>query len=377
MSRSCAIALAGLPPIERSLIEGALAQTASSLIPGAFIEADPARADLIIANADDAGTLNDIRTRTPRARVVLLGSSDQGTGWPLVLRPLRLQTLIEAARRQLAEPEARTADAQPVERESGWLRRFAKQTPAFPDTQPFPPDADDGFVQTRQFAPQPPAPEPPAPKLPLPPSQPGRAPLVDDFQPTRQFSHSVPSVTPSDWESEVAEWEQARPDRVTASSPIAPKAVETPPAPEPEPIEVNADTMPEPLPEPDRILLVGLPGPAPQGLTRLLEAEGFAVDFAGSPQAMTERLARHAYQTVVLIEVSLGAQAIRLCRHVQRHPGRSSADLRLVIVASHNGLISRLRAWFAGCHAWLPIPLNPSRLLGQLNTNRADRAQAA
>lgn len=377
MSRSCAIALAGLPPIERSLIEGALAQTASALIPGAFIEADPARADLIIANADDAGTLNDIRSRTPGARVVLLGSSDQGTGWPLVSRPLRLQALIEAARRQLAEPEARTADPQPVEREGGWLRRFGKQPPAFPDTQPFPPDAEDGFVQTRQFAPQPPAPEPPATKPPLPSSQPGRTMLVDDFQPTRQFSHSVPSVTPSDWESEVAEWEQARPERATTAAPAAPKTADPPPAAEPTPIETHADTVPEPLPEPDRILLVGLPGPAPQGLTRLLEAEGFAVDFAASPQAMTERLTRQAYQTVVLIEVSLGAQAIRLCRYIQQHPGRSSPDLRLVIVASHNGPISRLRAWFAGCHAWLPIPLNPSRLLGQLNTNRPDRTQAA
>lgn len=377
MSRSCAIALAGLPPIERSLIEGALAQTASVLIPGAFIEADPARADLIIANADDVGTLNDIRSRMPEARVVLLGSSDQGTGWPLVSRPLRLSALIEAARRQLAEPAGDTADAEPVERENGWLRRFGKQPRTFADTQPFPPDADDAFAQIRQSAPQHPTSKQPTPKQPVsPPPEP--VPMVDDFQPTRQFSHSVPSVTPSDWESEVAEWEQARPDRATAPTPVVPQSAEAPPAPDPDPpIEAPADTMPEPLPEPERILLVGLPGPAPQGLTRLLEAEGFAVDFATSPQAMTERLARQAYQTVVLIEVSLGAQAIHLCRHVQRHPGRSSADLRLVIVASHNGLISRLRAWFAGCHAWLPIPLNPSRLLGQLSANRTDRTQAA
>lgn len=370
MSRGCAIALVGLLPIERSQIEGALVQGSSGTIPGAFIEDDLDRADLIIVNAGDAQTVNALRNQRPAGRVVLLGHTDHGTGWLLVPRPLRLQALIEAARRQLAEPEARTVDTQPVERESGRLRRFGEQRPAFSDTQPFPPDADECFVQTRQFAPQQPAWELPALKEPS-PSSPGRAPLVDDFQPTRQFSHSVPSVTPSDWESEVAEWEQERPERATAPEADAPKAMKTPPAPEPEPIETPADTVPEPLPEPDRILLVGLPGPAPHGLTRLLEAEGFAVDFAASPQAMTERLARHAYQTVVLIEVSLGAQAIRLCRHVQQHPGRSSADLRLVIVASHNGLISRLRAWFAGCHAWLQIPLNPSQLLDELGVGRS------
>jgi len=377
MSRSCAIALVGLLPIERSQIEGALVQGSSGTIPGAFIEEDLDRADLIIANAGDAQAVNALRNQRPAGRVVLLGHTDHGTGWPLVMRPLSVHGLVDVARRQLAEPDRGTVDVQPMDRESGWLRRFAKQRPTFADTQPFPVDADDFSVQTRQFAPQPPAPEPPATKPPLPSSQPGRAMLVDDFQPTRQFSHSVPSVTPSDWESEVAEWEQARPERATTAAPAAPKAADPPPVAEPTPIETHADTVPEPLPEPDRVLLVGLPGPAPQGLTRLLEAEGFAVDFASSPQAMTERLTRQAYQTVVLIEVSLGAQAIRLCRYIQQHPGRSSPDLRLVIVASHNGLISRVRAWFAGCHAWLPIPLSPSRLLGQLNTNRTDRTQAA
>ena len=357
MSRGCAIALVGLLPIERSQIEGALVQGSSGTIPGAFIEDDLDRADLIIVNAGDAQTVNALRNQRPAGRVVLLGHTDHGTGWPLVMRPLSVHGLVDVARRQLAEPDRGTVDVQPMDRESGWLRRFAKQRPTFADTQPFPVDADDFSVQTRQFAPQPPAPEPPATKPPLPSSQPGRA--------------------MSDWESEVAEWEQARPERATTAAPAAPKAADPPPVAEPTPIETHADTVPEPLPEPDRILLVGLPGPAPQGLTRLLEAEGFAVDFASSPQAMTERLTRQAYQTVVLIEVSLGAQAIRLCRYIQQHPGRSSPDLRLVIVASHNGLISRVRAWFAGCHAWLPIPLNPSRLLGQLNTNRPDRTQAA
>ena len=138
MSRGCAIALVGLLPIERSQIEGALVQGSSGTIPGAFIEDDLDRADLIIVNAGDAQTVNALRNQRPAGRVVLLGHTDHGTGWLLVPRPLRLQALIEAARRQLAEPEARTVDTQPVERESGRLRRFGEQRPAFSDTPAVP-----------------------------------------------------------------------------------------------------------------------------------------------------------------------------------------------------------------------------------------------
>lgn len=378
MSRTCAIALAGLPPIERSLIEGALAQAAASLIPGAFIEADPTRADLIIANADDADTMTSIRTLALAGRVVLLGRSDHGTGWPLVARPLRLQALVEVARRQLEAPGGGAEISPPVAREGGWFRGFGEQQPAFSDTQPFAPDLEDGFAQTRQMEPFWPAPKPVA----VPPVPPASQNPPEEFQKTRQFSPSVPSVAPSDWESEVAEWESARSDPpavAVASVPSSPSPVATavPMAPEPDPAADHADTVPDVLAGVDRVLLVGLPGPAPEGLTRLLEAEGFPVDFAASPQVMTERLARNVYQYVVLIEVSLGTQAIRLCRHIQRHPGRSSPHVRLLIVASHNGLLDRARAWLAGCHAWLPIPLNPSRLLGYLNANRSGEKSAA
>jgi hypothetical protein len=94
MSRTCAIALAGLPPTERVLIAGALFPPSGSPIPGAFMASDPARAALVIANADDAAVVSALKAQMPAAGVVLLGHSDRGTGWPLVPRPLSLQALI-------------------------------------------------------------------------------------------------------------------------------------------------------------------------------------------------------------------------------------------------------------------------------------------
>ena len=45
------------------------------------------------------------------------------------------------------------------------------------------------------------------------------------------------------------------------------------------------------------------------------------------------------------------------------------ADLRVLIVASHRGLLSRIRAQFAGCSAWLTIPLKQAALIQYLQRN--------
>ena len=362
MHSSCAIALAGLLPIERALIEGALFQTPSGLIPGAVAETDPARADLIIANADNAAALKDLQALSPAGRVVLLGNSDQGTGWPVVPRPLRLQALVEVARRQLEQParqlppEDRLA---PAARGGGWLHRIGRPKAGFSDTQPYAQDGveEDGeFAQTRQFDPL-----SPPPALSRPPATPVAERPADGFAPTQHFSHSVPSVVPSDWEGEPGG---------------SPSSTDPPSDPDAGASDVGGDTVPAPLPDADRVLVVGHPGSAPAGLMRVLEGAGYPVDFAGSPEAVSDHLARQAYQFVVLIEVSLGPQALHLCRDIQHNHGRSPDSLRLLIVASHNGWFARMRAWFAGCNAWLPIPLNQSRLLTYLDANRAERARA-
>jgi len=236
-----------------------------------------------------------------------------------------------------------------------------------------PVDAEEGFAQTRQFAPESPQESPAAVSKGLLRREP------EDFEPTRQFSPSVPSVTPSDWENEVAEWETAQSDRPVEPMPRkgTQDAAFERPSEGPDSPDSDGDTLPAPLAAADRVLIVGLPGSAAAGLIRVLEGAGYDVDFAGSPEAVSRQLMQHAYQFAVLIEVSLGAKAISLCRDIQRNRGRSPPDLRLLIVANHRGLLSRMRAWFAGCNAWLPIPLDQPRLLKYLRDNGSVGARGA
>ena len=79
MPRPCPIALTGLTPTEQVLLEGALFQSAGNQLPGAVLEKNLERALLIIANADDADGVRALRARLPGARVLLVGTSDQGT----------------------------------------------------------------------------------------------------------------------------------------------------------------------------------------------------------------------------------------------------------------------------------------------------------
>ena len=219
MSRYCPIALAGLSPTERVLIEGALFPPSGSPIPGACLEPDPARARLIIASADDAVAVAALKARDLPGRVLLLGGSDRGTGWPYVVRPLRLHTVLELASRLLdAPPAAAATELEPASAapERRWLPRFAPRVAAFADTEPFAqldsPDARD-FAETRQL-------EPAGEASHFEATKPQGAPrwVMNDFQATQQFTHSIPSVTPPDWEAEVADWEEVQASRSTGGS---------------------------------------------------------------------------------------------------------------------------------------------------------------
>ncbi len=401
MSRSCSIALTGLSPTERVLIEGALFPPSGSPISGVFLEHDLAQAQLIIASADDSAAVAALKARDLPARVLLLGSSDRGTGWPVVSRPLRLHAVLEAIRRLLGPSAAapiREVEPKPAPAVRGWAQRFASGPAGFADTQPFLPqdlDGADDFGVTRQL-------DSPAEDFgatrqletahstagfpTLPPGLPGTGTDKDAFQSTQQFSHSVPSVAPSDWESEVAEWERTQTVKTAITRPLAPLTPPDPgdagvpvqPDPPPPRTGAEASSPPEPgakaavaAPDAteDRILVVGLPGNAANGLIKTLRHSGFTVDFAEGAQAALDLMGQRPFRFVILIEVSLGPQAIPLCRTLQEARGLSPADMRVLIVASHRGLLSRIRAQFAGCSAWLTIPLKQAALIQYLQRN--------
>ena len=100
------IALFGLSPTERVLLSEALFPEGGSPIPGAVQVDSPLDAWLVIADARNADALRTLQHDAPQAKVLLLGTSDAGTGWPVIARPLRLHAVIEAAKLMLVHAEA-------------------------------------------------------------------------------------------------------------------------------------------------------------------------------------------------------------------------------------------------------------------------------
>ncbi len=418
MTRPCPIALTGLTPTEQVLLEGALFQSASNQLPGAVLEKDLTRALLIIANADDALAVRVLRARLPAARVLLVGASDQGTGWPVVSRPLRLHAVLEAVRRALAPVLERREhppepDAETRARPGGWLRRLTGDSPGFLATQPFMSkdgsDHDD-FEQTHQHEPtaaqrsyeatQPVSAFRAGATQPLSAgrfeatqafaARPGKKATAaydaePDFASTEQIEREIPSVLPSNWENEVAEWEAelaTRAGRVganpaSASNDIHPttrsndllRGFAPTDALPLEPAQVAKAGVARPVDGtagPDsagRVLVVGAPGPATGGLLTTLRSAGFTADFADNAALALQSVGAQAYRVVFLIEVTLGEGAITLCRAIRARPGVPRPAPRIAIVAAHRSLLSRIRASFAGSSAWMTIPLDRAALV--------------
>lgn len=349
MSRSCAIALVGLSPTEQVLLEGALFPLTGSPIPGAYLERDLAQAHLVIAGADDAAAVSALKARALPGQVLLLGNSDMGTGWPLVARPLRLHAVTAEARRVLALPHRRVDvahEARPAAHLAGGDRHAGApsgfeatrpvglldvgDTPDFESTRPHGAGVEPGKSVS------------------------ARREVEAEIQASRPGDDSLPSVVPSDWEAEVAVWEDLRASHATGADPqlgaAAPEGTDHPGG-------------PASLESSRRILMVGLPGTAANELMKTLGAAGFETDLAEGREAAFRFLAQRHYGFVFVIEVSLGPAAIPMCQSI--HAARAAAPpaMHLVIVASHNKWLPRLRARLAGCEAWMPIPLKQAALV--------------
>jgi len=96
MYHPCRLALVGLPPAERTLLEDLFLQDLQRGN-GYALVGDLEQADLIITNADDVHGVRTLQTRRLPAVVLLIGESDAGTGWPVLSRPIRLRAVISPA----------------------------------------------------------------------------------------------------------------------------------------------------------------------------------------------------------------------------------------------------------------------------------------
>ena len=405
MTSSRPIVLTGMSPTEQVLLERALFHASVNQIPGIHQVQDVAQAQLIIANADDASVVRQLQARGLPARVLLLGTADWGTGWPVITRPLRLQAVLENVRRQLGPWQAAGTVAEVLDEPD--QSHFQATQPFIPPnlsgefglmgldtvdahaaTQPFARAKDGGLrsaTPARGMAHAIPA----HPHVPFASTQPFTGSHDGNYHPAQQLDLEVPSVAPlaweSNWESEVAEWEARQnaarqgakqiPNPAYEAALTPPSSMVTPMAPSPSlnlPQSSRAVSTSSTDSRQQRILIVSPPGPAATGLLKILQFAGFPTDLAPDREMAFHYLAQNPYRFVFLVEVTLSIDVFDLCNAIRRQPGTSVKPPHVVVVSFRRTLTTRIRSWLVGCHAWMTIPLNKSMLLEYLDRYGAD-----
>jgi CheY-like chemotaxis protein len=356
MTTPQSIALVGFPP-EEQLALSTLLKLAGNMGMVFTVVADPAAAQQVVANADDASTLDMLQRLPPGPAIVLIGRSDAGTGWPLLARPIKLLAVLNALDgRPAARPEPRPLAREPAPPIGGFAatQPFAPLEPdaaagaarsGFAATQPFAPLAHDGADGSRQggFA----ATQPFAP-LEVPP-------------PTATPAAAPPAMLRDIDASSIEHWRGARQAQLQVGLPPSLRGpgfdrnssnflgISDPAAALPPPAQVLGEA-----------LVVDDNDVSRRALQKRLHAAGLRTDWVRQGHEALQQLPLRPYRLVLVDDQTLGTDAFQLMRALRRCklPAGQRAPL-VVLLSSRGGTLEKLRARLAGCDIYLVKPVQP------------------
>ncbi len=298
MTQPHKIALLGFSGFERSTFESFF-RLAARRAPGYEVVTEVQSAGMVIINSDDAQVLKSFKP-AHQQKVVLVGHSDGGTGWPLQQRPIKLMAVLTQVD-QMLNPALPTL-AVPV-----------RPTAAAPSAQSL----------QRAAATQPTQPSAPA-VVPMP------APEI-----SARLSRSV---------REGSGEQQTRSD----AAPML--GLET------QPPAAAQDLF-------DDILVVDDSDIALKFMQNRLQRFGFRAHLARSGEEALARLAQQPYKFVFLDVMMDGLDGYQTCRAIKQRKYSTGKPPVVVMLTSRGGTIDKIRGTLAGCDAYLTKPLNETELI--------------
>lgn len=97
------VALVGFPPADVTTLSSFF-RMAARRPPAYVVQDEPRSADLLLVNADHPRAIGAVQRAALPAKVMLIGHSDGGSGWPCQPRPVRLVPLLAAMDGVMAPP---------------------------------------------------------------------------------------------------------------------------------------------------------------------------------------------------------------------------------------------------------------------------------
>jgi CheY-like chemotaxis protein len=333
MAGSFSLALVGFPESESATFESFF-RLAARRPPAYVVQDEVLDAQVLVVNADNAQAVHLVRHAELQGRVLLIGHTDAGTGWPLQRKPVKLvgvlaalDELVGARARPAAAPTAAVAPRQ------GADRGFAATEPLTGATVPPPvartrrrsPDtefpATRPMVRERQSAAAPPVLRKAMAPMPPTPSQPVGVVRVTDFG----ALDPVPAPAP--------------PSRAPASRSMRSRNSRTAAA----------------VPEVQRgdVLLVAESLVEGRILHKRFKRYGLNIDWSReAPQALA-LLKEHPYRLVAIDRIKGEADAYSVCRSAKQRKLPNGSAPVVMMFAPTAGSMDRIKAGLAGCDAYL------------------------
>jgi two-component system, cell cycle response regulator len=321
------IALVGFTSFERATFESFF-RLAARRPPGYTLVNESSEADLAVVNADDAPTLSAALANKPAPKVMLIGSSDGGTNWPIQRRPLNLmkvlttveQLLTPAAPAAVAPVQAQPPMAAPILRTVPPVAPRSAAAHGFAATQPF---SESGLVGLNAV----PAPAAPARSV--------GAPLSSRRNEVRLGA---------------ADFSNSRADGPVLGANSRARV---------SPEEAGDSNL-------DHILVVDDSDIALKFMRNRLTRFGFRTDLVNSGEEALGRLSARPYKFVFLDVMMEGLDGYQTCRAIKQRKYVEGKPPVVVMLTSRGGTIDKIRGTLAGCDAYLTKPLNERDLIAVL-----------
>lgn len=271
-------------------------------------------ARVVLLNATSQQDIESFRPKLASwQKVILVGSQDYATGWPMLPRPIKLTSILSLLDELVGvDVIAPTAPVVPT------------VTRILPAAVPVKPSMTDVFANLTSKA------------------EPAIAPAAV----TRGAAAVALMVPVSKQVSEA----RAAANRISNVEPIISNTVEASSA-----TSDAHDII-------GRVLIVDDSEVALKYMQNRLRHFGYACELAHSGEEALAMVATHSYQFVFLDVMMAGLDGYQTCKAIKNNKARRGPSPVVVMLTSRGGAIDKIRGSMAGCDAYLTKPLNHNRL---------------
>jgi CheY-like chemotaxis protein len=336
MRGSYTVALVGFSQQEASTLESFL-RLAARRPPGYGVQDEVIDAQILIVNADNPQALHLVRHAELPGRVLLIGSADGGTGWPLQRKPVKLVAVLDELDRLVGvkaplAPEPPLAAGQPAS--AAQAPRAAAAPPMAPVASPRRRSRDSEFPATRPMRRTDSAPPSPAAAS----AEPAPMPAVRRMPPAATQRAGVMRMTDFGGIDDLPVPSARQPSGRRIGDSLLPASRD---------LGAQASELPR-----GEVLLVAESLVEGRVLLKRFKKYGLSVDWSRESVQALVMIKAHAYRMVVIDRLSGQPDSFQVCRAAkqEKHGGRAPV---VVMFAAIAGSMDRMKAGLAGCDAYL------------------------